>query len=76
MVIFGVALIGFRDLLRQALSEKPNSILRPLKQKGFKEVRVTTMGWYDIGKSQDRGIQQEPLDVVASYSTMQASSIQ
>jgi hypothetical protein len=60
MVIFGVALIGFRGLLRQALSEKPNSFLRPLKKKGFKEVRVTTMGLYDIGKSHDRGIQQEP----------------
>ena len=35
--------------------------LRPLKKKGFKEERVTTMGLYDIGKSHDPGIQQEPL---------------
>jgi len=40
--------------------EKPNSFLRPLKKNGFKEERVTTIGWYDIGKSHDPGIQQEP----------------
>jgi hypothetical protein len=43
-----------------ALFEKHNSFLRPLKKKGFKEERVTTIGWYDIGKSHDPGIQQEP----------------
>jgi hypothetical protein len=40
---------------------KHNSFLRPLKKKGFKEERVTTIGLYDIGKSHDPGIQQEPL---------------
>jgi hypothetical protein len=44
----------------QALSEEHNSFVRPLKKKGFKEERVTTMGLYDIGKSHDPGIQQEP----------------
>jgi hypothetical protein len=44
----------------QAWSEKHNSFLRPLKKKGFKEERVTTIGLYDIGKSHDPGIQQEP----------------
>ena len=33
---------------------------RPLKKKGFKEERVTTMGLYDLGTSHDPGIQQEP----------------
>jgi hypothetical protein len=37
-----------------------NSFLRPLKKKGFKEERVTTIGLYDIGTSHDPGIQQEP----------------
>src|SRR2546426_8536606 len=55
-----IALIGFRGLMLQALSEKHNSFLRPLKKKGFKEERVTTMGLYDLGKSHDPGIQQEP----------------
>src|SRR5437773_3141999 len=54
------ALIGFRGLMLQALSEKHNSFLRPLKKKGFKEERVTIIGLYDIGKSHDPGIQQEP----------------
>ena len=45
----------------QAVFEKHNSFLRPLKKKGFKEERVTTIGWYDIGKSHDPGIQQEPI---------------
>jgi hypothetical protein len=54
------ALIGFRGLMLEALSEKHNSFLRPLKKKGFKEERVTTIGLYDIGKSHDPGIQQEP----------------
>src|SRR5439155_14724065 len=54
------ALIGFRGLMVQALSEKHNSFLRPLKKKGFQEERVTTIGLYDIGKSHDPGIQQEP----------------
>jgi hypothetical protein len=44
----------------QAVFEKPNSFLRPLKKKGFKEERVTTMGRYDLGTSHDPGIQQEP----------------
>src|SRR5438046_1565003 len=56
----GHALIGFRGLMLQAWSEKPNSVLRPLKKKGFKEERVTTIGLYGIGKSHDPGIQQEP----------------
>ena len=54
------ALIGFQGLMLQALFEKHNSFLRPLKKKGFKEERVTTIGLYDIGKSHDPGIQQEP----------------
>jgi len=54
------ALIGFRGLMLQALSEKHNSFLRLLKKKGFKEERVTTTELYDIGKSHDPGIQQEP----------------
>jgi len=45
----------------QAVSEKHNSFLRPLKKKDFKEERVTTIELYDIGKSHDPGIQQEPL---------------
>jgi D-arabinose 1-dehydrogenase-like Zn-dependent alcohol dehydrogenase len=45
----------------QALFAKPNSLLKPLKKKGFKEARVTTIGLYDIGKSHDPGIQQEPV---------------
>lgn len=44
----------------QALSEKHNSFLRPLKKKDFQEKRVTTIELYDIGKSHDPGIQQEP----------------
>src|SRR6266853_218915 len=55
-----VALIGFRGLMLQALSEKHNSFLRLLTKKGFKEERVTTIRLYDIGKSHDPGIQQEP----------------
>jgi hypothetical protein len=43
------------------LFKKHKSFLRPLKKKGFKEERVTTMGLYDLGKSHDPGIQQEPL---------------
>jgi hypothetical protein len=35
----------------QALFKKHNSFLRPLKKKGFKEERMTTIGLYDIGKS-------------------------
>src|SRR5215470_3136546 len=34
-----------------ALSEKPNSFLRPLKKKGFKEKRRTKVGFYAIGTS-------------------------
>ena len=48
----------------QTLFEKHNAFLRPLKKKGFKEERVTTIGWYDIGKSHDPGIQQEPFEFV------------
>jgi hypothetical protein len=59
-----IALIGFQGLMLQALSEKHNSFLRPLKKKGFKEERVTTIGLYDIGKSHDPGIQQEPPQIV------------
>src|SRR6266446_4972113 len=50
----------------QAWSEEHNFFLKPLKKKGFKEERVTTMGWYDLGTSHDPGIQQEPpVDVQA-----------
>jgi hypothetical protein len=49
----------------QALFAKPNSLLKPLKKKGFKEARVTTIGLYDIGKSHDPGIQQEPCSVAS-----------
>jgi hypothetical protein len=52
----------------QVLFEQPNSFFRPLKKKGFKEERVTTMGLYAIGKSHDPGIQQEP----ASKAVLQA----
>ena len=48
----------------QAWSEQHNSFLRPLKKKGFKEERVTTIGLYDIGKSHDPGIQQEPRKMI------------
>jgi len=41
------------ELRLQALSEKHNSFLRPLKKKGCKKERVTIMGLYDIGKSHD-----------------------
>ena len=34
-----------------ALSEKHNSFLRLLKNKGFKEERMTKIGLYAIGKS-------------------------
>ena len=44
----------------QALFEKHKSFLRLLKKKGFREERVTTIGWYDLGKSHNPGIQQEP----------------
>ena len=33
------------------MSEKQNSFLRPLKNKGFKEEMVTKIGLYDIVKS-------------------------
>jgi transposase len=58
-----VALIGFRGLMLQAVFKKHNSLLRPLKKKGFKEERVTTIGLYDLGKSHDPGIQQEPAQI-------------
>jgi len=51
----------------QALFAKLNSFLRPLKKKGCKEERVTTIGLYDIGKSHDPGIQQEPLRNTGGY---------
>jgi len=44
----------------QILSKKHNAFFRPLKKKGLQEERVTTVGLYDIGKSHDPGIQQEP----------------
>src|SRR2546428_13222936 len=50
----------------QALFEKHNSFLRPLKKKDFQEQRVTTIGLYDIGKSHDPGIQQEPGEKMGS----------
>jgi DNA-binding XRE family transcriptional regulator len=58
--VLKIALIGFRGLMLQALFATPNSLLKPLKEKGFKEARMTTIGLYDIGKSHDPGIQQEP----------------
>ena len=61
------ALIGFRGLMLQALSEKHNSFLRLLKKKGFKEEKVTTIGLYDIGKSHDPGIQQEPRAIRTAF---------
>ena len=45
------ARIGFRGLMLQALFEKHDSFLRPLKKKGFKEERVTAIGLDDMGKS-------------------------
>jgi len=56
----------------QALFGKHNSFLRLLKKKGFKEERVTTMGWYDLGTSHDPGIQQEPGRFGLSYFLEQA----
>ena len=47
------------------MSERHNPFLRPLKKKGFKEERITTMGVDDIGTSHDPGIQQEPVRIVA-----------
>jgi hypothetical protein len=52
----------------QAWSKKHNSFLRPLKKKGFKEERVTTIGLDDISKSHDPGIQQEPCVIVGCHS--------
>ena len=49
--ILAHALIGFRGLVLQALSEKHSTFLRPLKKKGFKEERVTTIGLDTIGTS-------------------------
>jgi hypothetical protein len=55
-----IALMGFRGLMLHAWFKKHSSFLRPLKKRGFKEERVTTMGLYDLGTSYDPGIQQEP----------------
>ncbi len=60
------ALIGFQGRMLQAWSEEHNFFLKPLKKKGFKEERVTTIGLYDIGTSHDPGIQQEPRLFVGS----------
>jgi hypothetical protein len=51
----------------QALSKTHNSFLRPLKKKGFKEERVSTIELYDIVKSHDPGIQQEPRTFAAHF---------
>jgi hypothetical protein len=56
--------MGFRGLMLQALFGKHNSFLRLLKKKSFKEERVTTIGLYDIGKSHEPGIQQEPPQIL------------
>jgi hypothetical protein len=42
------ALIGFRGSYDLALSEKRNSFLRLLKNKGFKEERTAKVGLYAI----------------------------
>jgi hypothetical protein len=47
----GVALIGFRGLMLQHGPRSAPPYLRPLKKKGFKEKRATTIGLYDSGKS-------------------------
>jgi hypothetical protein len=39
-----IALMGFRGLMLHAWFKKHSSFLRPLKKKGFKEERVTTIG--------------------------------
>jgi hypothetical protein len=67
----------------QAWSKKHNSFVRPLQKKGFKEERVTTMGLYDIGKSHDPGIQQEPqekdtrifCDFLSRWPTLKAAQL-
>ena len=49
------------------LSEKHNAFLRLLKNKGFKEERMTRMGLYAIGKSQtppDLVVKFQPIDIV------------
>jgi len=60
------ALVGFQGLMLQHCPMKHNSFLRPLKKKGFKEERVTTIGLDEMGTSHDPGIQQEPPDVSAA----------
>src|SRR4030095_10326799 len=45
------ALIGFRGLMLQHGPRSTPPYLRPLKKKGFKEKRATTIGLYDSGKS-------------------------
>ena len=44
-------LIGFRGLMLHHSPRSTSPYLRPLKNKGFKEERVTTIGLYDIGTS-------------------------
>src|SRR5262249_16037723 len=51
MPISTIALIGFRGLMLQHGPRSAPPYLRPLKKKGFKEDRVTTIGLYDIGTS-------------------------
>src|SRR5262245_38042048 len=46
-----VALIGFQGRMLQHGPSRARPYLRPLKKKGFKEERVTTIGLYDIGTS-------------------------
>jgi hypothetical protein len=33
------------------MAREAHLLIRPLKKKGFQEERVTTMEWYDLGKS-------------------------
>jgi hypothetical protein len=49
--LLGHALIGFRGSYAPALSENRNSFLRLLKNKDFKEERMTKVGLYAIGSS-------------------------
>ena len=53
-----------RSLSNKFTSLPSNISGQPLSANhSFKEERVTTIGLYDIGKSHDPGIQQEPLGI-------------
>jgi hypothetical protein len=49
------------------LSEKGNAFLRPLKNKGFKEERVTTMRLDDLGKSTTLESNKSPFSFCAIF---------